>query len=179
MGGEWQSSGGTKRPSQAAGMRGWACWGGGCSLVLKSQKLLWEQLCHHQNTLPPAETQPPWGPGQAEVPVPIPPLGRGATQAGFTSSPRLPGSGAGAGYRKPAVSQNCTSAMETEAPQVTGLKRAVSLLSLGLKRAVSLLPLLSLPSLPLATPPAKSYPREMCQHKSLSFPWGWFSSPLF
>lgn len=107
----------------------------------------------------------PWGPGQAEVP--IPPLGCIALQSGFTSSPRQPGSGAGAGLGKPAVSQNCRFAMETEGPQLTGLKKAVALLYLGLKRAAFLLPLLSLPSLPLATPPAKSHSREICQHKSL------------
>lgn len=66
----------------------------------------------------------------------------------------------GLGRENQQFSQNCKFGMETEMPQLTGLKRAVALLSLGLKRVMSLLPLLSLPSLPLATPPAKSHPRE-------------------
>lgn len=115
--GKWQSSGDTERPSQATGMRGWACWGGGCSLILKSQKLLWEQLFHHQNTPPPAKTQALGALGKQKCPCPS--HHRDAVLCSQVSHPHQGClvRGLGVPKGKPAVSQNCRYAMETEMPQ--------------------------------------------------------------
>lgn len=167
--GEWQSSGGTKRPGQATGMRGWTCWDGGCSLVLKSQKLLRATASPPKHSSSCQDTAPG---ALGKQKCPCPSHHRDAVLCSQVSHPHQGCLALGLGLPRENQQFPKTADLQwkLKCHKLTELKRAVALLSMRLKTAVSLLPLLSLPSLPLATPPAKSHPRETSQHKSLFFP---------